>query len=578
MKLDSNNIERVVTSVGFKSTTDFLLKFSLPLIIFSLIFSFVLMKFIHVIPVYVPILTFFGGTVLAFAYPYVKYDSIKRHIQSNLHFFITYAGTIATMEISRASFFRKVAEKTSFGPISDIFKKILYLSKDWNLGFASACRKMSKRTPSKILGDFLDRFAIIMDYGEDLDVFLYDEQKAVLDDYSTEYMKSLEIIKLIQDFFISISVSFAFVFGIALLAPIMMNISLQKIMMMSSAFLIIVDFSLLVAIKNYIPSDSLFTALKKKNFDQKNLFMVFVVSLVIGIIIFIVLMFLFPNLMFLMKFAIAVTPLIIPGVMATNYESVIVKRDTQFPIFARVLGSAIDIRSGAVISSLSSTQVHNFGSLNDLAIKLYKRLKIGSNKFKSWALFSFESGSNLIDNFSRIFSESIYLGGKAEKIGEIVSNNMMKQMSLRKKRWQLADSLKGAFYGSLIGLAATIFVSLSVSERLANLFSVPANVNNQMLSVISNIFPTKTNLDFPLVFFELSILIIVHSLISAWILKAIEGGSNFAILIDFIIMVWIGALAAFFLPDMINQFLPNVSPIWAINSTSVNVTSSVGLS
>jgi archaellum biogenesis protein FlaJ (TadC family) len=36
-------------------------------------------------------------------------------------------------------------------------------------GFAAACRKISKKIPSKALAIFFDRLAIIMDFGEDLD-------------------------------------------------------------------------------------------------------------------------------------------------------------------------------------------------------------------------------------------------------------------------------------------------------------------------------------------------------------------------------------------------------------------------
>ena len=48
-------------------------------------------------------------------------------------------------------------------------QKILYLAKQWNLGYAKTCRMIAKISPSAIFADFLDRMAAVLDFGEDLE-------------------------------------------------------------------------------------------------------------------------------------------------------------------------------------------------------------------------------------------------------------------------------------------------------------------------------------------------------------------------------------------------------------------------
>jgi len=75
-------------------------------------------------------------------------------------------------------------------------------------------------------------------------------------------------------------------------------------------------------------------------------------------------------------------------------------------------------------------------------------------------------------------------GRKPELIGEIVADNFMKIISLRKLRYSLASSLVGEVYGLTGGIAFTMFLTLAIVKMLINIFAgtdVPAG----MTSIIS---------------------------------------------------------------------------------------------
>lgn len=406
MKLEFiNNIERTITIMGYPTTGDFFKKFLLPLLaIVIVVFLSIQLIFPNVSIIY-SIVVLAIGFGIVFFYPISVVERKKSSINNNMHLFITYAGTISTMGVSRAVLWRRIAQKKVFGEISEIAEKILYLSTKWNLGFAKTSRLIGQRIPSKILGDFLDRFAVMMDFGEDLQIFLLEEQDAVMDDYSTEYKKSLETIKLLQDVFVALTMAVAFGIAIGLLMPLLMGISINLVILVSTMAIFFMDIVMLVVIKAVIPEDRLYHNLEIKDAGTKRMQKLLYLLAPISFALFIACFFIF-GIQFLLSVAIGFSPMMFLGFIGKSEEEVVYRRDVAFPVFIRTLGSATEIRSGALVTSLNVLQVHDFGLLNSMAINLYRRLRIGSDKYVCWRYFAGETGSNLIFHFSRIFSES----------------------------------------------------------------------------------------------------------------------------------------------------------------------------
>lgn len=567
------NLERTITIMGYPTFTAFFKKFFLPLFVIVIVIFLAVQLFFPGISFIYSLVVLVIGFGIIFFYPFSVIERKKANINNNMHLFITYAGTISTMGVSRAVLWRRIAQKKVFGEISEIAEKIHYLSTKWNIGFAKTCRLIGSRLPSKILADFLDRFAVMMDFGEDLQFFLLDEQDSVLDDYSTEYKKSLETIRLLQDVFISLTMAVAFGIAIGLMLPLLMGVSINLVILGSTFAIFMMDVVMLVVVKAVIPEDKLYHSLEVKDEGTKRLQRLLYLIVPISFFLFVATYFVM-GVQFLLSAAIAFTPLMAFGLIAKSEENIIYRRDVAFPTFVRTLGSATEIRSGAMISSLSALQVHDFGLLNKMAINLYRRLRLGSDKFVSWRYFAGETGSGLIFHFSRIFSESVYLGGNAEKIGSIISKNFLRILSLRKLKYQLASGLRGAFYGSLIGFCATAFVSAKIVTILADLFTAQTAAGSfDLANIVGSGANANLFVDLNQIVFYVGIMIIIHSVVSSLLLKVVDGGSYYAAFFDMGLMIWIGAVISILVPKVVDYILPDVSD--EINATELQQNAAV---
>ncbi|MBN2567602.1 archaellar assembly protein FlaJ [Candidatus Woesearchaeota archaeon] len=542
-------MEKIITNSGFDSVNEFMIKLVIPVLLVCVLLFFATMILLP-LPFFVPYLFLLAGVFFIFFYPYAIFERKKVDIHENIHLFITYAGTISTLHINRSMLFKKIAEKRKYGEISKTAEKILYFAKSWNLGFAKTCRKIARLSPSTIFADFLDRFAAVLDFGEDLETFLTEEQDAVMDDYETTYKQSLENIKLLEDVFISMTIAVAFAMAAALLLPLIMGISIMVVVRYALLGLIFMDLLLILMIKGFIPTDNLCHDLKVKDEGTKKIYHSLMVVGPISLVLTIFLL-VWNRLPFLVSLAIGVTPLLLVGFYAVKEENAVFRRDKAFPAFIRALGGTIYTRQGGIISSLGALRVHDFGVLNPMMINLYRRLKLGSERFRSWFYFAAETGSNLINYFIHIFAESVYLGGNAEKIALIISKNFSRLISLRKLRFQLASGLRGALYGALLGFTVTVYMAVSITQMLADMFAAAftrTQLQGEVASVVGSILPAIPAIDIVQVNLYIGLMVIIHALMSSIIIKMVDGGNRFAALFDFTIMLWIGAILSWGIP------------------------------
>ncbi len=538
-----------ILSAGFRSYRHFLIKLVMPVMLIALSLFFGFIFFINV-PLFVPYLILFAAIMLIIAYPFLMYENRKVKIHEKIHLFITYLGTLATLRLNRTMLFQKVAEEKEYGELAKFAEKIIYLAKKWNLGYAKTCRKLALLSPSRMFRDFLDRLAAVLDFGEDLEVFLTEEQDAVMDDFENEYNKALQNIRMLEDVFISLTISIAFAMSAALLLPLLMGVPIMVIVKYSLLGMVIMDMMLIALIKGFIPGDKLFHNLDVIDESTKKLIRLFVIIVPVSFFLVSSLLYLdiFP---FLFSLAIGFSPLFVVGVYASQVENEVFRKDKAFPTFIRAVGGAVATRGGGVTSSLGALRVHDFGVLDRLLRNLYRRLKIGSDKFKSWLYFAGESGSNLINYFSQIFAKSVYLGGDAIKISEIISKNFTRLLSLRKLRFQLASGLRGALYGSLLGFITTVYMSTAITHMLAGMFNSAiqdAQSQQNMANLVGSILPAIPSIDMNTVNLYIGIIVIFHSFISSLVIKLVDGGTKYAALFDFPLMVWMGAILSWGIP------------------------------
>jgi len=521
----------------------YLVKFAAPLTFMGIFFPVVILLllptlvtgiFIYVL-LLVPVLLI--GLVIF--YPLSVIGGKKSQIDLNMHYYITHMGVLAASNMARKEVIHHLSMHEAYGYLATETGKIYSLMNDWNLSLAQACRFIAKRTPSAIFADFLDRLAHSAEAGEPFDQFVWTEQKVVMNEFDTMYKKSLNEISMTKEIFVSMMTALIFLTSISLIMPVITGMEPGILMTGSIVAFLGTEGIIVYVMKTKAPKDKIWHTLNIETEAERVIRMSFPISIIGSTLLSIILLFWGGGLPVTIMIAIALSPLAITGYFARREEELIKRKDDNFSAFIRALGSTAGARGGIIRESLRNLTYHDFGPLTADINDLHKRLETRINKYMSWNYFAAGTGSNLIERFATIFAEGIDKGGKPEVIGEIIGDNFMRIISLRKLRYSLATSLVGEVYGLTGGIAFTMFLTLAIVKMLIDVFS-----GMDMPGGMSSIISLSTVMDINLLALLLMSMMVGHSFLSALMLRAVDGGSIFNSYIHFVGMVWLSAIAA----------------------------------
>jgi archaeal flagellar protein FlaJ len=488
--------------------------------------------------------------VLAAIYPYTVAEAKKNEINNNIHFFITHMGVLATANIPRSQIMRMLAEKKEYGALAEETRKIFNLVDAWNMSLAEACRFISKRTASDIWADFLDRFAYSIESGEDLDVFLKNEQQVVMEDFSSVYRGALYELENMKGLFNSMMMSVIFVVIFAILMPVITGID-ATFLMGGAVFLVMcIEVGFVYFIKAKAPTDPIWHKSKLETALTRALKFALPISIFGSFIALAVTLLFFSHLPTAIILAIGLTPLIFTGYVVGREEEKVKRRDDNFAAFIRSLGASTAARGGQVTETLRHLQTHDFGPLTTDIRNLYARLNMRVDDEKGWAYFAADCGSNLIEKFSKMFVEGVKAGGKADQIGKIISENFIAIITLRKSRYQTANNFKGMLYGLVAGMAFSLYVGLGIVGMLKKIFSEISLPADTPFSEFLNF-----SVDIALVGFMIIVLMLAHSMASGLMLHIAEGGNYFRSYTDLVGMFWIAAVVSVAAQKALNSLL-----------------------
>ena len=477
--------------------------------------------------------------LLAAIYPYTVAEGKKNEINNNIHFFITHMGVLATANIPRSQIMRMLAEKKEYGALAEETRKIFNLVDSWNMSLAEACRFISKRTPSDIWADFLDRFAYSIESGEDLDVFLKNEQQVVMEDFASVYRGALYELENMKGLFNSMMMSVIFVVIFAILMPVITGID-GTFLMGGAVFLVMcIEVAFVYFIKAKAPNDPIWHKSRLETALTRSLRKALPMSLVGSFIALGVTILLFSHLPTAIILAIGLTPLALVGFVVGREEEKVKRRDDNFAAFIRSLGASTAARGGQVTETLRHLQTHDFGPLTTDVRNLYARLNMRVDDEKGWAYFAADCGSNLIEKFSKMFVEGVKAGGKADQIGKIISENFLAIITLRKSRYQTANNFKGMLYGLVAGMAFSLYVGLGIVGMLKGIFAEISLPPDTPFADFLNF-----SVDIALVGFMIIVLMLAHSMASGLMLHIAEGGNYFRSYTDLVGMFWIAAVVS----------------------------------
>jgi flagellar protein FlaJ len=526
-----------------KRIQNYFKKFVIPVSILAIMFPVIIvllvpsiLQGVMVIGIILVPLALFSIVII---YPISSLESKKKDIDNNMHYFITHMGVLATSQMSRIDLLLKLSHTEAYGYLAKETGRIYALVFYWHVSFPVACRFIGNRTPSELFADFLDRMAHSVQAGQAFEDFVISEQTVVMNDFVTMYQDSLNSIDMVKEMFVSMCMSLIFIVAFAIIMPIITGMDSILLLGGAIAIFVVTELVILLYARSKVPADRIWHTLNIETVADRRIKWSMPVSLFLCMIVTGVVL-VFTQLPTPIMFALSLTPLLLTGLIARFEEDKIKRFDNNFGAFIRSLGGAAGTRSGLILESLKELIGHDFGPLSGNINNLYNRLKTRLNTPRSWEHFAAGTGSNLIERFATMFVEGTNVGGKPTVIGEIISKNFMAILSMRKLRYSSASSLIGVLYGMTAGIAATMFLALSIIAMLAKLFS---NVSLPDIDIGISIATIGTS-NIPLMTSMLMVMMVCHSLISAMLIRVVDGGHHFNTYTHFVGLVWVSALTA----------------------------------
>jgi flagellar protein FlaJ len=499
----------------------------------------------------------FGGFVLAVAllYPRVAISSRRSAIDKRLHLVLTHMTLLSTTNIDRMTVFRTIADESEYGPAATELSRVVHLVDMFNLSLDEACRQRAKRVPSNILADFLDRLAYSLESGQELSDFLLTEQEVVIRAYVTYYEGTFENLEVMKELYLSMILSMTFGLVFATVLPILTGNDPTTTIAAVLVMFVFVQLGFAYAIRTLVPFDPVWFHPEETSERVRELQLVYYGSFAATVA---AVAFTAAGMYGLspvswdslwpggpmpqpLYVAVPVTPLFVGALALRAEESRIVARDEAFPSFIRALGASEATKQATTTAVLRTLRQKDFGPLTPDIDRLYSRLNFRIDPTAAWHYFVAEARSYLIQKFSEMYLVGRALGGDPKLLGELISENMSEVNNLRKLRRQLAVTFVGILYGITASATFAFFMGLEV-VRILSVMSDDMAMENSQVDVQTFIHTGVYNI--PLIEFLLLAIVLFNALLSAYMIRVIDGGNQANATFHFVLLTWVGALTA----------------------------------
>jgi len=509
------------------------------------------------------------GLLVLFAavfYPKLVLEQERGQLENRLHLLITHMTVLSTTNIDRMEVFRELAKEDEYGALADEMYRVVQLVDVWNQSLDDALRRRAREVPSKPLSDFFDRLAYTLAAGQQLQDFLLNEQKVVIQNYVTIYEGSLENLEVMKDLYLSMILSMTFGLVFAVVLPILTGTDPTVTVAAVITMFVFVQLGFAYAIHTVTLYDPVWyqseriTAAAEPAVRRS-----IVVGGVLAVALLVVvaadllglggfsLAALLPGvngIPLLIEAIIPITPLLIPGLVVRRVEGEIKDRDGEFPSFIRALGASESAKQSTTSAVLRDLRKKDFGSLTKDVDNLYTRLAMRIDTESAWRHFTADSQSYLIQKFSEMYLIGRQMGGSPKRLGELISENMNEVLQLRERREQATITLIGLLYGITAASAFAFFIGIEVVALLATM-SVDLSTNGMNLSGLIS----TGNYNIPLIRFLLLLVVLFNALLSALMIRTVDGGHTVNSFVHFVVLAWTSSLVAVLVHTMVGAFL-----------------------
>lgn len=515
-----------------------------------------------------PMIFLLGGglcIIIGILYPYITWKNKEADINGKIHFFITHLRVLVISDLSLKDIINMLGGNKAYGSLGEEMRKISVLSDQWRVPLAKSFQFLSKRTPSKILKDFLDRFSQSLNSGVDPREFIETEQEAVLEEYKTMYETSNENITILNEVYVSLLISIIFVMSLGIVLPIVIGgEDMNTFVYLSSFLLIITEGLLLYLLRAMIPPDEIWHVTGETGKTEKYLTNLFQMSLLGSITLGTLLLILYiigtpfiKNIPYEILFSLSITPLIVPGLKTFFAEKQLSRKERNFLSFLPSLGSISTMRGGKINESVYYLSQKDYGILTKHIKDLYKRLRTRINDDHSWEWFGVDTGSNHIQRSSEMFRQATAASANPRKASRMISENIRKIRDLRVKKLSVVNTSAALFAGITFGIAFSAYTSLVIARHLNSILLEGmagdpfAETSIEIGSILTAMEPQLFTNTFLVVF----IVLVIHSFMMALTIRTLRGSHRLITMLYFVPLVWIVAVTASLISTVLGGYL-----------------------
>ena len=516
-----------------------------------------------------PITFIIGGTVpiiLGIFYPYIAWKNKEADINGKMHFFITHLRVLAISDTSIKDIISMLGGNPAYGGLGEEIRKIGVLSTQWRMPLAKSFMFISKRTPSKILGDFLDRFSQSLDSGVEPREFIETEQEAVLEEYKTMYEASNENITILSEVYVSLLISIIFIMALGIVLPMIIGAEdMNTFIFLSSFLLIISEGMLLYLMKSMIPPDEVWHQTGEKGDLEENMENLFRILIIVCVSLGAVLLVmkyavaipLFQMIPFEIIIALSLSPLMILGIKILKTEQDIGRKEKSFLGFLPALGSIATMRGGRINPSVYYLSEKDYGVLTQHIRNLYRRLRTRINDDESWEQFGVETGSNHIQRCCEMFRQATNAAANPRTAARMVSENIRKIRDLRVKKMAIVNTTAALFGGITFGIGFSVYTSLVIARHLNTIMlesmaSHPfEGTTIDVGAILSTVPPDVFTNNFIIIY----LVLIIHCFMLALTIRTLRGSHLLMTLFYFVPFVWVVAITGVFIDIGLGGYL-----------------------
>jgi len=501
-------------------------------------------------------------------YPKILLSQRKKELNNQFHLVVTHMTVLSTTNIDRMEVFRRLAEQDEYGEMAAEIGRVVELVDTWNQSLDDACRRRAKEVPSDAVADFFDRLGYTLGAGQALDDYLLSEQEQIIQNYKTVYQGTLDNLEVMKDLYLSMILSMTFALVFAVVLPVLTGTNPTMTVSAVITLYVFVQSGFYLAIRSMAPHDPVWyhptdkpspidETIRKATVTGTGLSVALLVFSLAGMFgvspvgLNDVVYFLDP-LPLPLYAAIPVTPLLIPGLAIRREEQKVKARDEEFPSFIRALGATEGAKQSTTSTVLSTLRKKDFGPLTHDVDNLYKRLNMRIETTEAWRHFTAECRSHLIQTFSEMYLVGREMGGSPKLLGELISENMNEVLQLRQTRSQATTTLIGLLYGITAASTFAFFIGLQVVNILAGMsLDLQTGTSNFDVGTLIN---TEVY-DIPLIEFLLIVIIMFGAMLSALMVRTVDGGHKLNTYVHFVALTWIGAITGVLTKWLVSQFL-----------------------